>query len=152
MSPPPQPSFAIALPPQHFIGNRWIAPETGETLPDDRPVRRFAVRSDRRGNGTGRDEPLGRRSARATAPGDGSPRWTRAGSWPGFAHAILDHADELAQIEARDCGKPMKQASADAIACARYFEFYAGACDKLHGETIPYPPAIRCSRGASRTV
>ena len=42
-------------------------------------------------------------------------------------------------IEARDCGKPVKQARADVAACARYFEFYAGACDKLHGETIPYP-------------
>jgi aldehyde dehydrogenase (NAD+) len=42
-------------------------------------------------------------------------------------------------VEARDCGKPMKQARADVAACARYFEFYAGACDKLHGETIPYP-------------
>ena len=56
-----------------------------------------------------------------------------------LAHTIPDHADELAQIEARDCGKPMKQASADVVACARYFEFYGGACDKLHGETIPYP-------------
>jgi aldehyde dehydrogenase (NAD+) len=25
-----------------------------------------------------------------------------------------------------------------AVALARYFEFYAGACDKLHGETLPY--------------
>ena len=33
----------------------------------------------------------------------------------------------------------MKQARADVAACARYFEFYGGACDKLHGETIPYP-------------
>ena len=56
-----------------------------------------------------------------------------------LARAILDHAEELALIEARDCGKPMKQARADVAACARYFEFYGGACDKLHGETIPYP-------------
>ena len=46
---------------------------------------------------------------------------------------------ELALLEARDCGKPLKQARADVAACARYFEFYGGACDKLHGETIPYP-------------
>ena len=51
---------------------------------------------------------------------------------------ITEHADELALIEQRDCGKPVKQAQADAAALARYFEFYAGACDKLHGETIPY--------------
>ena len=51
---------------------------------------------------------------------------------------ITEHAQELADIEQRDCGKPTKQARADAAALARYFEFYAGACDKLHGQTIPY--------------
>jgi aldehyde dehydrogenase (NAD+) len=51
---------------------------------------------------------------------------------------VAEHADELALIEQRDCGKPTKQARADASALARYFEFYAGACDKFHGETLPY--------------
>ncbi|MDA8447862.1 aldehyde dehydrogenase family protein [Paracidovorax valerianellae] len=51
---------------------------------------------------------------------------------------VSEHAEELAAIEQRDCGKPTKQARADAHALARYFEFYAGACDKLHGETLPY--------------
>ncbi len=51
---------------------------------------------------------------------------------------VAEHADELAALEQRDCGKPTKQARADALALVRYFEFYAGACDKLHGETIPY--------------
>ena len=51
---------------------------------------------------------------------------------------VAEHAEELAAIEQRDCGKPTKQAKADAVALARYFEFYAGACDKLHGETLPY--------------
>jgi aldehyde dehydrogenase (NAD+) len=51
---------------------------------------------------------------------------------------INEHADELTAIEQRDCGKPTRQARADTAALARYFEFYAGACDKLHGETIPY--------------
>ena len=51
---------------------------------------------------------------------------------------VAEHAQELALIEQRDCGKPTKQARADATALARYFEFYAGACDKFHGETLPY--------------
>ena len=51
--------------------------------------------------------------------------------------AVADHADELAAIEQRDCGKPTRQARADALALARYFEFYAGTCDKLHGQTLP---------------
>ena len=56
-----------------------------------------------------------------------------------IAQALLDHADELAALEQRDTGKPTSQAKADAQAVARYFEFYAGAVDKLHGETIPFP-------------
>jgi aldehyde dehydrogenase (NAD+) len=55
-----------------------------------------------------------------------------------LSQKITEHAAELSAIEQRDCGKPTKQANADAAALARYFEFYAGACDKLHGETIPY--------------
>jgi aldehyde dehydrogenase (NAD+) len=42
------------------------------------------------------------------------------------------------KLEQRDCGKPTQQAMADVRALIRYFEYYAGACDKLHGETIPY--------------
>ena len=55
-----------------------------------------------------------------------------------LSQSVAAHADELAALEQRDCGKPTKQARADAVALARYFEFYAGACDKLHGETLPY--------------
>ncbi|WP_313575408.1 aldehyde dehydrogenase family protein, partial [Brevundimonas sp.] len=43
--------------------------------------------------------------------------------------------DLLAELEALDVGKPLKQARNDVIALARYLEFYAGAADKLHGET-----------------
>jgi aldehyde dehydrogenase (NAD+) len=55
-----------------------------------------------------------------------------------LSQKITEHAAELTALEQRDCGKPTKQAAADAVALARYFEFYAGACDKLHGETLPY--------------
>jgi len=51
---------------------------------------------------------------------------------------ILGHHEELAQLEAQDTGKPMKQARADMTATARYFEFYGAAADKLHGEVIPF--------------
>ena len=51
---------------------------------------------------------------------------------------ILEHVELLAHIEALDVGKPLKQARADAVAMARYMEFYGGAADKIHGETLPY--------------
>ena len=55
-----------------------------------------------------------------------------------MGRAVLDRVDALAALEARDVGKPLTQARADAVALARYLEFYGGACDKLHGETLPY--------------
>ena len=51
---------------------------------------------------------------------------------------VLENVDLLARIEAQDVGKPLGQARADAVALARYCEFYGGAADKIHGETIPY--------------
>ena len=39
---------------------------------------------------------------------------------------VAEHADELAAIEQRDCGKPTKQAKADAAALARYFSSTPG--------------------------
>ncbi|MGP9510401.1 aldehyde dehydrogenase family protein [Halomonas sp. AOP42-C1-46] len=55
-----------------------------------------------------------------------------------FADVIEAHHAQLAQLECADTGKPMTQASGDISACARYFRFYGGAADKLHGETIPF--------------
>ncbi|MGI9367621.1 MAG: aldehyde dehydrogenase family protein [Ruegeria sp.] len=51
---------------------------------------------------------------------------------------VLARVDDLAALEAADVGKPLTQARADAVALARYCEFYGGAADKVMGETIPY--------------
>jgi len=48
------------------------------------------------------------------------------------------HAEELAALESRDTGKPLRQGHADVTATMRYYEFYGGAADKLHGDTIPF--------------
>lgn len=71
------------------------------------------------------------------------------GPWSGFsalergrcllrlAELIGQNKTKLANLEARDTGKPLVQAQADIEALARYFEFYGGAADKISGETIP---------------
>lgn len=51
---------------------------------------------------------------------------------------LKEYEGELTVLEAMDVGKPVTQARNDAIAMARYFEFYAGAADKVLGHTIPY--------------
>jgi aldehyde dehydrogenase (NAD+) len=135
----PDPLPAISTPAAHFIGNQWVVAANGATLPmidpsDGQPFAAIAA-------GTAPDIDVAVGAARRAFDG----AWGRlAPAEKGrllarIARTILDHADELALIEARDCGKPLAQARADVAACARYFEYYGGACDKLTGETIPYP-------------
>jgi aldehyde dehydrogenase (NAD+) len=58
------------------------------------------------------------------------------------ATLLMEHSVELADTESHDTGKPISQARADVAACARYFEFYAGAADKLDGRSIPLGPGF----------
>ena len=55
-----------------------------------------------------------------------------------FAELIRRDAEKLAKMESEDVGKPMTLARNDAAVCARYFEYYGAAADKVHGETIPF--------------
>jgi aldehyde dehydrogenase (NAD+) len=59
-----------------------------------------------------------------------------------IAQAIRDQAEELATLESRDNGKPLRQARADVQIAARYFEFFAGIADKIMGNTIPLGPGF----------
>jgi acyl-CoA reductase-like NAD-dependent aldehyde dehydrogenase len=59
-----------------------------------------------------------------------------------MAQALRDRAEELATLESRDNGKPLRQARTDVQVAARYFEFFAGIADKIMGETIPLGPGF----------
>jgi aldehyde dehydrogenase (NAD+) len=125
----------------HYIANRWTAPNGGATLPVIDPANGEIFAYIARGNAADIDAAV--RAAR-TAYDNGDGLWGRVPAAERgrlmlkISQAITAHAEELAQLECHDTGKPIKQARADALACARYFEYYAGACDKLHGETLPY--------------
>ncbi len=129
---------------QHFIDNRHhegisrdripvVDPSTGTTFGalarGTAADIATAVASSRAAVGDAFDGPWGRLSA------------THRGRLLARLGAVVtDRNEELAQLEARDTGKSLKTARVDATALARYFEYYAGACDKLHGETLPYEP------------
>jgi aldehyde dehydrogenase (NAD+) len=51
---------------------------------------------------------------------------------------VAEDIERLAWIEAHDTGKPISTARNDIHALVRYFEFYAGAADKVHGQVIPF--------------
>lgn len=123
---------------QHFIDNRPVAGSSGESIDVIDPSTGETFDQLARGNAA--DIDLAVQAARRAYEG----AWGKLSAAERgrlmlkLAVKILDHHDELTQIESRDCGKPIKQARADVTAVARYFEFYGGAADKLMGETIPY--------------
>jgi aldehyde dehydrogenase (NAD+) len=53
---------------------------------------------------------------------------------------ILERRDEIARKESIDSGKPLRDAYWEVDCAARFFEFYGGAVDKLHGNSIPLGP------------
>lgn len=57
-----------------------------------------------------------------------------------LADLITRDAQYLAALETVNVGKPYSQAMRDVDRTARYFRYYAGVCDKLHGETVPLGP------------
>jgi aldehyde dehydrogenase (NAD+) len=59
-----------------------------------------------------------------------------------IAQALRDRAEELATLESRDNGKPLRQSRTDVQVAARYFEFFAGIADKIMGNTIPLGPGF----------
>ncbi|WP_299883052.1 aldehyde dehydrogenase family protein [uncultured Sulfitobacter sp.] len=121
-----------------FIGGKWCAPETGQTLDLINPSDGSTLCAIARGQAADIDAAV--TSAEAALASD----WGRATAvergrvLARIGALVLENIEELAQLEALDVGKPLTQARADVVALARYMEFYAGSADKLHGATIPY--------------
>ena len=123
---------------QILIDGGWRESLGGGTIPaiDPSDGGRFGSLA----RGTAEDVDAAVRAARAAQDGEWGrmPAFERGRVLARLGQLVLEKADELAALEARDVGKPLRQARADALALARYLEFYGGAADKVHGATIPY--------------
>jgi len=70
------------------------------------------------------------------------------GSWPRmsgyergrfldrYADLVEQHIDELAALETLDNGQPLTHARFSMMGCIQTLRYYAGAADKIHGETL----------------
>jgi acyl-CoA reductase-like NAD-dependent aldehyde dehydrogenase len=74
------------------------------------------------------DDPRGWSSWSATKRGRALAR---------LAAAVRDHLDELAVLETRNGGKPITSSKGEILGVSFVFDYYAGAANKLFGETIP---------------
>lgn len=60
------------------------------------------------------------------------------------ARLIRANADDLALLDTRNAGRPIRDTRNDLVRAADIFDFYGGICDKLRGATLPVPPGYSC--------
>ncbi|MBL8670866.1 MAG: aldehyde dehydrogenase family protein [Alphaproteobacteria bacterium] len=126
-----------ALPDKHLIGGKQFPSARGGRMETFDPGRgeSFATFA----AGTAEDVDAAVRAARAALKGP----WRRMppaerGRILARAAALLRaQADRFAVVEALDAGKRISEAQGDVAGAARAFEYYAGACDKLQGDSLP---------------
>jgi aldehyde dehydrogenase (NAD+) len=121
-----------------FIGGRWLPGDSGETLELRNPSDGSTLCAIARGTAGDIDKAVTAAQTALDGPWGKLANFERGRVLYKIGQAVLEHVETLAELEALDVGKPLKQARADVIALARYMEFYAGAADKIHGTTIPY--------------
>jgi len=131
----------VALPPtQLLINNRWVASVSGKTFGTINPATGEEICQVAEADAA--DVNLAVKAARAAFAPKSPWRRMSAAERGRLLHKLADliekNADELAQLEALDNGKPYAVAKAAdlplSIACYRY---YAGWADKVQGKTIP---------------
>jgi aldehyde dehydrogenase (NAD+) len=125
-----------------LIGAEWRAAAGGQTLALEDPSDGAELARIARGGAADIDAAVG--AARAALESGAAGSWGRLSASErgrillAIGRKVLDNVELLAALEVHDVGKPLKQARADAIALARYCEFYGGAADKVHGQTLPF--------------
>lgn len=123
---------------QMFIGGRWLAAQDGRTIPVVSPADGETFDQVPRGGAREIEQAVAAARAALDGPWGRLSATERGRILMKIGESVLAHEEELAEIEARDTGKPLTTARNDIKVLARYFEFYGAAADKVHGQTIPF--------------
>jgi phenylacetaldehyde dehydrogenase len=129
----------LASPRKMLIGNRWVDAVSGKTFPVYNPATGEEIA--RVAEGDAKDADLAVKAARKAFEGGAWRDMTAAERgrmmWR-LADLIEKNADELAQLESLDNGKPVAIArAADVPLVVDMFRYMAGWTTKIEGNTIP---------------
>lgn len=135
---PAVPTF-LQRAPTLFSGGRWVPAASGETFPTHNPADSSVLAHIAAGDKEDVD-----RAARAARQAFERGPWSRCTPsergkllWR-LADLIDAHAEELAQLETLDNGKPLRVARASNVpGSAEMFRYMAGWATKLEGTTLP---------------
>lgn len=135
----------LSQPHQLLIDGKWVAPVGGQNFPVENPANGDSISQVAKGEAPDIDRAV--RAAREAFEGP----WSKISAsdrgrllWK-IADLIEQNADELAQLESLDNGKPMTVArAADVPLAADIFRYMAGWTTKIAGKTfpisVPYTP------------
>ncbi|RJG02913.1 aldehyde dehydrogenase family protein [Noviherbaspirillum sedimenti] len=121
-----------------LIDNEWSAASNGETIEVLNPCDGKPFTEISRGTAADIDRAIAAARRALDGPWGKLTATERGRLMQKLAQLIIDNTEKIAQIEARDTGKPITVARVDIGVVARYFEFYGAAADKVHGMTVPF--------------
>jgi acyl-CoA reductase-like NAD-dependent aldehyde dehydrogenase len=134
----------LRAPKQLLIGGKWMPAKSGKTFETINPSNEEVLALIAEGDKADVDEAV--KAARKAFDQGAWPNMgphQRARLMLKIAELIDAHADELAELETLDNGKPLTFSKAfDVPAAAETFRYYAGWVTKLYGETNPSDPAF----------
>jgi aldehyde dehydrogenase (NAD+) len=124
---------------QLFISGEWTPARSGQTFEAIDPSTEEVLAGVARGDARDVDDAV--RAAR-----EAFGQWRRVTPAErgrllyGVARELEARVDEFAELETLDTGKPLGHARGEISGCIAYLDYYAGAADKIHGETVPLGP------------
>jgi len=121
-----------------LIGGQWVAASDGATFETFNPAtgKVWATAPE----ATAKDVDRAVRAAHeafTTGPWSTLTPTQRGHCLRRLGDLLIAKSEELGAIETRDTGKMFKETRWQAKYIAEFFHFYAGAADKIHGETLP---------------
>ncbi len=125
---------------QMYIGGRWEKSSSGKTFPVIEPATEQAMAFVPDGNA----EDVARAVTAARAAFE-SKEWKKMTAQDrgrllfAVAAKIREQAPKLAEVEARNTGKPIVEAEYDIADVATCFEYYGGLANKVQGHVNPVP-------------
>lgn len=130
-------NLVASLPGRHVIDGQPVLSQDGRTLEVFDPGTGTAFASVAAGGAAEIDAAVASARRALTGPWGRLKPAERGRLLAQTAALIRRDAERLATVESLDSGKPVREARGDIAGAARAFEYYAGACDKLQGDTLP---------------
>lgn len=140
-NPRPEHSNPLTLPTHRelFYGGQWHQPKDGNYVD---------VFSPGTGQNLGKVAVAGKHDADAAVAHAvagfntwrNTPPLARARILKQIAAKLREYTQEIALLDAADCGNPVKEMGADVLTAAALFEFFAGLVTEIKGDSIPMGP------------